>query len=489
MRGGRTPGIHHTTLAPLIINSTGNVSFIIVHCLLAGPTFQEQCISIMSTAFFYGSVITISKKIERTHMNDNNSAAMKEMTVMCPIYIVLVVYLILHVDARGATLPPMHPASQHQKHDAPKADVDWDSFGFSMNGVRTDHMWLNRVKVEAAPDDDAMAFTALFSANSRECLSEFGRFEMSPAATILNYGQGLFEGLKAFRRMDGSIALFRPERNAMRMQSGAKRFLLPPVPTDIFITAVDAVVRANSRWVPPFGKGALYLRPLLIGTGDDLGVKPSWETTFCIYCSPVGNYFKGGLKAIRLQALRGFCRAAQGGAGHVKASGNYAPAFWGQHIVKQRGYDDILCLDAATGNLVEEAGASNFFAVFPNNTVVTPSLNTGTILPGVTRASIIELAEKECGCRIVEGPLHLSDLKDACEAFCCGTGASVTPVASVNVAHLDGTEDTDATVVFGDGETPGPLTQRLYSLLLHIQTGTNEDLNERYAEWIHVVHP
>jgi branched-chain amino acid aminotransferase len=174
-----------------------------------------------------------------------------------------------------------------------------------------------------------------------------GYLQISPTATVLNYGQALFEGMKAFRRVDGSIAMFRPERNALRMQQGARRFLLPPVPTDIFVQAADAVVRANARWVPPFGKGALYLRPLLMGTGEDLGVKPSWESTFCIYCSPVGNYFKGGLKAIRLQAVKGFSRAAVGGAGAVKASGNYAPAFMVQRQVRERGYDEVLCLDAA----------------------------------------------------------------------------------------------------------------------------------------------
>ncbi|KAG7359823.1 aminotransferase [Nitzschia inconspicua] len=388
-------------------------------------------------------------------------------------------------QTQAATRAP--PSSNIRQHSDPKPNVDWDSFGFSMNGVRTDYMWLNRV--EAKEGDNVMQLIADYSASPNDCLSEFGTFQLSPAATVLNYGQALFEGLKAFRRVDGSIALFRPERNAERMQNGAKRFLLPPVPTEVFVSAADAVVRANSRWVPPFGKGALYLRPLLMGTGDDLGVKPSWESTFCIYCCPVGNYFKGGLKAIRLQALRGFSRAAQGGAGHVKASGNYAPAFFAQRTVKQRGFDDLLCLDAATGNLIEEAGASNFFAVFPNNTIVTPCLNSETILPGVTRVSIIELAVRECGCTVVEGPIQLSDLHEACEAFCCGTGASVTPVGSVSVAKIDGTEDKEECVIFGDGTTPGPITQRLYNTLLTIQTGTDEDLNQRYAAWIHVVEP
>lgn len=142
-----------------------------------------------------------------------------------------------------------------------------------------------------------------------------------------------------------------------------------------------------------------------------------------------------------------------------------------------------------SGEAIEEAGASNFFAVFPNNTIVTPSLDTQTILPGVTRASIMELAARECGCTVQEGRITLDDLKGACEAFCCGTGASITPVASVNVANADGSEDVAAAVVFGDGETPGPLTQRLYKMLLDLQTGADEELNNKYESWIHVVEP
>lgn len=233
--------------------------------------------------------------------------------------------------ASAATLPVEHPA--------PQANIDWDSFGFGLNGVKTDNMWVNTVSVDAQGN-------AEYSSACEDCLLPMGTLELSPTAAVLNYGQALFEGMKAFRRMDGSIAMFRPERNAMRMQQGAARFLMPAVPTDVFLDAADAVVRANARWVPPFGKGALYLRPLLMGTGEDLGVKPSNKLTFCIYCSPVGNYFKGGLKAIRLQAVRGFSRAAPGGSGAVKASGNYAPAFLVQRQVKSRGFDEVLCLDA-----------------------------------------------------------------------------------------------------------------------------------------------
>ena len=160
----------------------------------------------------------------------------------------------------------------------------------------------------------------LFNRHDSSCLVENGKLQLDPACTALNYGQALFEGMKAFRRADGTIALFRPERNAMRMMNGAERLLMPPVPIDTFVKAAEAVVRANAKWVPPHGKGALYLRPLLFGSGAGLGVAPSSECTFCIYCSPVGNYFKAGLKPIRLQAVKGYSRAAPGGSGGIKAS-------------------------------------------------------------------------------------------------------------------------------------------------------------------------
>ena len=239
------------------------------------------------------------------------------------------------VVAAASSPPPSH---------SPPNSVDWDSFGFGLNGVQTEHMWLDTVKVDL--DDPE---TSPYSASADECLRPFGAVELYPTSTVLNYGQSLFEGLKAFRREDGTIVMFRPDRNALRMADGARRFLLPAVDPGTFVAAADEVVRANSHWVPPRGKGALYLRPLLMGTGADLGVKASHTATFCIYACPVGNYFKGALKAIRLQAVRGFSRATVGGAGSVKAAGNYAPAFHVQRSVRQRGFDEVLCLDAATG--------------------------------------------------------------------------------------------------------------------------------------------
>mmetsp|Transcript_15513 Transcript_15513/g.22797 ORF Transcript_15513/g.22797 Transcript_15513/m.22797 type:complete len:405 (-) Transcript_15513:277-1491(-) len=385
-------------------------------------------------------------------------------------------------------------ATAADSHAPPDPSLNWDSFGFGLNGVQTEFMWLD--KVDATKDDG--------EPYSDDCLTPLGPLELHPASTILNYGQGLFEGLKAFRRSkdnndNDEIVLFRPDCNAERMAKGANRFLMPPVPTPTFLRAAKAVVRANAKFVPPFGKGALYLRPILFGSGHDLGVKPSHEVTFCIYGSPVGNYFKGELQAIQLLAVQGYSRAAPGGSGGIKAGGNYAPAFQLQRRVKQMGYDEVLCVDALSGEAVEEAGASNFFAVFSKNrTIITPSLDQDTILEGVTRRSILELASNECGYEVRERRLTLDDLQDADEAFCCGTGASVTPVGSVSVAHKDDlTTFVRRKIVFGDNDDdddndtskPGPLTKTLYKMLLSIQMGTDKKLCEKYKHWIHVVEP
>lgn len=352
-----------------------------------------------------------------------------------------------------------------QQHPLPDPNLDWESFNFSLNGVRTAKMWLDSV-VDDQP----------FSDDNNDKLVEFGNLSLSPTATVLNYGQGLFEGLKAFRRADNTIVLFRPERNALRMREGAERLCLRPVDPDVFVTAVDAVVRGNAKYVPPYDKGALYLRPMLFGSAEDLGVKPSSKCTFCVYCSPVGNYFKGGLKTIRLKAISHYTRAAPGGVGGVKAIGNYAPAFFVQRMIKQEGFDEALFLDS-TRTYIEEAGASNFFVV-KNDKLFTPSLESLTILPGVTRSSIIELAGM-LNLDVSEAKVTIGDIRSASEAFCCGTGASITPVGSITVEQDE--------IVYGT--VAGPITQKLFDMLKSIQLGTDSDLAAKYSHWVHVVRP
>eukprot|EP01102_Stenamoeba_stenopodia_P001441 TRINITY_DN11252_c0_g1_i3.p1 TRINITY_DN11252_c0_g1~~TRINITY_DN11252_c0_g1_i3.p1 ORF type:complete len:312 (-),score=44.20 TRINITY_DN11252_c0_g1_i3:103-1038(-) len=291
----------------------------------------------------------------------------------------------------------------------------------------------------------------------------YGPLALEPAATVLNYGQGIFEGIKAYRTVNDRIRVFRPAANGKRFAEGAKSFLMPPVPSDVFLDAINKIVVANSSWVPPLDKGALYLRPLLFGSGPQLGVAPSHKYTFCIFACPVGPYFKEGLKGIHLLVSE-WHRAARKGSGGTKAVGNYAPCFKSQKEAKNKGYSEALYLDSAQERYVEEAGASNFFCVFPDNTVHTPELS-GSILPGVTRESIISLARKK-GLRVYERKLPIDDVMQAKEAFCTGTGAVITPVASVTW----GAEKS----IFNSGEV-GPLTRDLYKTLTGIQTEKEPD--------------
>ena len=273
-------------------------------------------------------------------------------THRCTVSLLAMLLILLCLQPHTATATLTTTTTNNNKvHAAPKDGIDWESRGFGRTGkICTDFMWLDRVSAvldeEADKKDTESLSSSLFSTKDR--LVPLGPIPLHPASTVLNYGQGLLEGLKAFRRNDGSIVLFRPDMNAQRMQDGAKRFLMPPVPTATFLQAAEQVVRSNAQWVPPFGMGALYLRPIQFGSGEGLGVGPSKESAFCIYADSVGNYFKGGLKAIHLKAARGFARAAPGGVGFVKAIGNYAPAMKVQKAVKADGFDEALFLDATS---------------------------------------------------------------------------------------------------------------------------------------------
>ena len=451
-----------------------------------------------------------------------------------------------------------------RRPEPPREGVDWDSFGFSLNGVRTDFMyvatcttngvsegedpWLVPCGSSSGSSDDAAGEDG-FSSNR---YSGGGRIvphapiAMDPASTVLNYGQVLFEGLKAIRHPDGSIVVFRPESNAKRMADGARRLCMPPVSEELFVEAITQTVRANCAWVPPAGKGALYLRPLLLGSGGALGVGPSPEYTFLVYCSPVGGYFKkkkvgksaggtgaaGGLTEdegegdgrgaapfvppppIRLLMTPRFHRSVEGGVGSIKASGNYAPCFKASKQIKAVGYDEVLFLDAKSDAFVEEAGASNFFAVGgpDGRTLFTPGLGRGSILPGITRASIVELARSEdFGLTVVEGDLAVDELLCANEAFCCGTGATITPVGVVALERGGGVGGAAAPTEAGARETgslgaghrrvtfphvdesaegdagamvAGPVTTRLAERMAGILAGTMPD---KFG-WIHHVY-
>lgn len=296
----------------------------------------------------------------------------------------------------------------------------------------------------------------------------YGPLSLEPAATILNYGQGLFEGMKAFRTEKGRIVMFRPRKNAQRLQDGAQKLLMPRVPSEVFIDACEMVVRENADWVPPTGEGALYLRPMLFGSGADLGVKPSSEYTFLIYVSPVGSYFGPGSGGARMKLCREYQRAAPSGVGHIKCVGNYAQCFGAQQAAKGDGFSDVIYLDAA-GEYIEEAAASNFFCV-KGNVVHTPQL--GAILPGVTRESVLTLCSRarDLGLTLNVGKVTPETVLDCDEAFLSGTGAGIIPVEHISAG--------DSSVDF---KCPGPVTEAIATRLSDIQ---NERVEDRFR-WLH----
>ena len=291
----------------------------------------------------------------------------------------------------------------------------------------------------------------------------YGDITISPAAGVLNYGQGLFEGMKAQRGVNGGIVLFRPERNGERLADGARRLVMPPVPTEMFLDAIEQVVAANARWVPPTGKGALYIRPVLWGSGAILGVAPAPEYTFMIYVCPVGPYFKGGMQPIALKVSDEYHRAAPGGSGAVKAIGNYAPGMMPSKNAKSEGFAEIIYLDAVEHRYIEEVGAANFFCV-KDGVIYTPEL-TGTILPGITRASIIDLARSK-GYEVVEEKVDIQFVLEADECFCAGTAAVISPIGAICKG--------DVCTTYTNNQV-GAVTRELYDSLTGIQTQAISD--------------
>lgn len=293
------------------------------------------------------------------------------------------------------------------------------------------------------------------------------RLELSPGAAVLYYGEGVFEGLKARRTGAGKIVLFRPQDNARRLRASAAFLVLPPPPVDMFMEAIMAVVRANARWVPAPEKGSFYLRPVLIGSGAMLGVASASECLFYVFGCPVGPYM-GGDRLIVLSAAH---RSAPYGTGAAKAAGNYAGCLRPQKIARELGYMDALYLDAREDRYIEELTATNFFAILKDGTVVTPAL--GSILPGITRDSILTIAREVFGWIAVERGFPIEEvLVDAAEAFYVGTAAVLSPVTVINYKGED--------YPIGDGQ-PGPRARMLRQALEEIQ------LQERPDPWGWVV--
>ena len=300
------------------------------------------------------------------------------------------------------------------------------------------------------------------------------------AMNTLHYGQSIFEGLKAYRFEDGGIYTFRPEANALRFQRSAYRMALPPLPTDLFIGSIDALVRQDQAWVSDDPEKSLYLRPFEYGAEAALGVKPSSEVNYVLLASPVGAYFPQGVKPVSVWISDDFVRAAPGGTGEAKCAGNYAGSLLAQTEAAQNGCDQVVWIDAIERKYIEEMGGMNMFFVYgtgSNARLITPRL-TGTLLPGVTRDSLLTLAG-DLGLEASEGTLTIDEWREGCasgeisEVFACGTAAVITPVGRVDSKNSGAWS-------IGDGE-PGEVTMKLRKALVDIQTGRAADTHN----WMH----
>ncbi|MFF7706052.1 branched-chain amino acid aminotransferase [Pseudomonas sp. NPDC007930] len=325
--------------------------------------------------------------------------------------------------------------------------INWDKLGFDY--IKTDLRYLAYWRDGAWQEGQ---------------LTEDNVLHISEGSTALHYGQQCFEGLKAYRAKDGSINLFRPDQNALRMQRSCTRVLMPQVPTEMFIEACRQVVKANERFIPPYGTGgALYLRPFVIGVGDNIGVRTAPEFIFSVFCIPVGPYYKGGLKPHNF-SISGFDRAAPHGTGAAKVGGNYAASLLPGAEAKKAHFADCIYLDPATHSKIEEVGSANFFGITANNEFVTPK--SSSVLPGITRLSLMELAQSRLGLTVVEGDVHIDQLDRFVEAGACGTAAVIGPIGGI--------EYNGKLHVFHSETEVGPVTQKLYKELTGIQFGEIE---------------
>lgn len=329
-----------------------------------------------------------------------------------------------------------------------KKNIDWSNLGFGY--IKTDKRYVSNY-ADGAWDDGEMIDDDMIT--------------MSECACVLQYSQSIFEGLKAYTTENGHTVVFRPDLNAERLANSAKRMEMPVFPVERFIDAVEKTVRANEAYVPPYGTGAtLYLRPYMFGINPVIGVKPADNFQFRIFATPVGPYFKGGAKPITIK-VSDFDRAAPNGTGHIKAGLNYAMSLHAIVTAHQEGFDENMYLDAATRTKVEETGGANFIFVTKDNKVITPKSNS--ILPSITRRSIMTVAKDYLGLETEEREVYFDEIKDFAECGLCGTAAVISPVGKIN--------DHGKEICFPSGmEKMGPITQKLYDTLTGIQMGRIE---------------
>ena len=325
--------------------------------------------------------------------------------------------------------------------------LDWKNLGFSY--IKTDYRFIAHWKDGKWDNGELTTDSTL---------------HIHEGSTALHYGQQCFEGLKAYRCKDDSVNLFRPDQNAQRMQNTCDRLLMPQVPTELFIRACKEVVKANDRWVAPYGTGAtLYLRPFVIGVGENIGVRPAPEYIFCVFCCPVGAYFKGGMKPSNF-LVTDYDRAAPYGTGGVKVGGNYAASLLPHELAAKRQFADAIYLDPKTHTKIEEVGAANFFGITHDNKFITPL--SPSILPSITKYSLLYLAKERLGMETIEGDVYINELDQFAEAGACGTAAVISPIGGIQYGD-------DFHVFYSETEV-GPITKRLYDELTGIQFGDVE---------------
>ena len=329
-----------------------------------------------------------------------------------------------------------------------KKDIDWSNLGFGY--IQTDKRFVSNFK-DGAWDEGTLTSDA--------------NVVISECAGVLQYAQTCFEGLKAYTTEDGKIVCFRPDLNASRMKDSCERLEMPVFPEDRFVEAVVDVVKANKAYVPPYGSGAtLYIRPYMFGSNPVIGVKPADEYQFRIFTTPVGPYFKGGAKPITIRVCD-YDRAAPHGTGHIKAGLNYAMSLYAIMDAHRQGFDENMYLDAATRTKVEETGGANFIFVTKDGKVVTPK--SDSILPSITRRSLMYVAEHILGMEVEQREVHFDEVKDMAECGLCGTAAVISPVGKIN--------DHGKEICFPSGmDEMGPVTKKLYDTLTGIQMGRME---------------
>ena len=334
-----------------------------------------------------------------------------------------------------------------------KANIDWDSLGF--NPMETRSMFIANCPIDGKWESGSLV--------------PYGKIELSPAAGVLNYGQGVFEGTKAYHTSKDNIVMFRIGRNARRMAWSTERLCIPKMDPDFFVEAVTKTVKDNLDYVPPYGKGSLYVRPIVWGTAPAIGVRAVSDYTFVVFVSPVGSYFKDGIKPLNLKVETDYHRAAARGIGNAKAIGNYSASLYPLTKAKKEGYDEVIYLDSVDGERIEELGSANLF-ICKDGAIKTPKLS-GSILDGVTRNSVCRIAKDFLGIKVEETDIHLDELLEADEVFCTGTAVVVAPVGMVTYQNK---------VHHFSGGSIGPITNKCKETLTSIQ---REEITDPFG-WV-----